>query len=88
MPTWQVVVLGIGTVFVVLVCIIGICNLMSLIVSKFVKEPAPVVSAPVATQQTVGNEEKKQIIIAICVAIAEQTGVDVSKIRIHSIKKV
>lgn len=88
MPTWQVVALGFGTVFVVLVCIILLCKVMSFIISKFAKAPAPVqpvVSAPVSAPI---NTDKQQILVAISVAIAEQVGVDVSRIRIHSINKV
>lgn len=91
----QVVLMGLITVFVVLVCLIVIIKLMGAIMSKAAPakqvETAPAAApvpaaAPAAAPAQTGN--KQQIVAAIAVAIAEEMGTDVSHIRIHSIKRV
>ena len=72
--TVQVVLMGLITVFVVLICLIVIIKILGLIMEKV----APAVSA----------QNNQQIVAAIAVAIAEEMGTDVSHIRIHSIKRV
>ena len=77
--TVQVVLMGLITVFVVLICLIVIIKILGLIMEKVAKkQPAPAVSA----------QNNQQIVAAIAVAIAEEMGTDVSPIRIHSIKRV
>ena len=77
--TVQVVLMGLITVFVVLICLIVIIKILGLIMEKVAKkQPAPAV-AP---------QNNQQIVAAIAVAIAEEMGTDVSHIRIHSIKRV
>ena len=77
--TVQVVLMGLITVFVVLICLIVIIKILGLIMEKVAKkQPAPAVAAP----------NNQQIVAAIAVAIAEEMGTDVSHIRIHSIKRV
>ena len=77
--TVQVVLMGLITVFVVLICLIVIIKILGLIMEKVAKkQPAPAVSA----------QNNQQIVAAIAVAIAEEMGTDVSHIRIHSIKRV
>lgn len=91
----QVVLMGLITVFVVLICLIVIIKLMGAIMSKAAPakqvETAPAAApvpaaAPAAAPAQTGN--KQQIVAAIAVAIAEEMGTDVSHIRIHSIKRV
>ncbi len=86
---WMVVVLGVATVFIVLVCIIGICKLLSAIMKKADRKQA-VVPAPapqtVAPAQTIPN--KGEFVAAVSAVIAEELGTDISAIRIHDIKKV
>lgn len=87
------VLMGVGIVFAGLVCIIGLCYLMSLIVNKVVdrigkKKPeaqssaqsAPVAGAPIANRQ--------EILAAVCAAVAEEEGTDISAIRVVSFKKL
>lgn len=88
----QVVLMGLVTVFVVLVCLIIIIKLMGAIMGKAAPAeqaeaavPAPA-AAPAAAPAVSGN--KQQVVAAIAVAIAEEMGTDVSHIRIHSIKRV
>ncbi|MFQ7754135.1 MAG: OadG family transporter subunit [Acutalibacteraceae bacterium] len=88
----QVVLMGLVTVFVVLICLIIIIKLMGAIMVKAAPAeqaeaavPAPA-AAPAAAPAVSGN--KQQVVAAIAVAIAEEMGTDVSHIRIHSIKRV
>lgn len=84
-----VCLMGMGTVFVGLVCIVLIVSVMSAIVRKLkgnAAAPAPVAAAPVQPQ--VNSGKKPELIAAIAAAIAEDMGTDVSAIRIISIKKV
>ena len=81
--------MGMGTVFVGLGCIVLIVSVMSAIVRKLkgnAAAPAPVAAAPVQPQ--VNSGKKPELIAAIAAAIAEDMGTDVSAIRIVSIKKV
>lgn len=85
----QVVLMGIITVFIVLICIIGIIQLMGMIMIKVnagKTEATPAApSAPVAAQP-VGN--KQQLVAVIAAAVAEDMGESVDHIRIHSIRKL
>ena len=88
----QVVLMGLVTVFVVLICLIIIIKLMGAIMGKAAPAeqaeaavPAPA-AAPAAAPAVSGN--KQQVVAAIAVAIAEEMGTDVSHIRIHSTKRV
>lgn len=90
-PNWLVVVLGVGIVFVGLLAIVIICKLVSYFVNAFQKkeefvEDAPVAAAPVPAPVVIEN--KQEIVAAVCAAIAEELGTDVSALRIHSFKKI
>ena len=80
-----VCLMGMGTVFIGLACIVLLVSAMSAIVRKG-KKSAPIAAAPVQTQPETGN--KAELLAAISAAIAEDMGTDVSAIRIVSIKKV
>ena len=89
-PNWLVIVMGIGTVFVGLICIIIICKIMSLFFVKRsakseVAPAAPTVSAPAATEVV---ENRQEIIAAVSAVAAEELGTDISAIRILSFKKI
>ncbi len=83
-----VCVMGIGTVFAGLICIILLVTLMSLICRKTESKPmsAPAVPAPRAAAPTSGMGP--ELVAAIAAAIAEDMGADVSAIRIKSIKQL
>ena len=81
-----VCLMGIGTVFVGLVCIILLVTLMSYVCRKSEgkSKPAPA-DAPVhAPKAGVGPE----LIAAVSAAIAEEMGTDISAIRIISMKQI
>ena len=88
-----VCLLGIGTVFIGLVCIVILCSLVSFICKKFLSgknegafakqdapKAAPKASAPVA--------DRKKILAAVCAVIAEENGCEVNAIRVLSFKKI
>ena len=85
----QVVLMGVITVFVVLVCLIGIIKLMGLVMAKIGEKQAatsPAASAAGASAPTVSDKQK--LVAAIAAAIAEDMGTDVSHLKIHSIRKL
>ena len=80
-----VVLMGICTVFIGLVCIIVIVSIMGAICRKMVKPSSTAQALPdMAPQQSTTPE----MIAAVAAAIAEDMGTDVSAIRITSIKKI
>ena len=85
MPNWFVVVMGLGTVFVVLILIIGLCWILSLVCRERKQEPAEVEPATSSPAPTVNRGELAAVVAA---AISEYTGTDASAIRILSIKKI
>lgn len=85
--TGTVIGIGIGTVFVCLVCLVVICYLMSAVTKLFLKGKKEEVKQPAQkTQTAIAN--KGEFAAAIAAAIAEDLGCNVSGIRIKSIKKV
>lgn len=90
-PSWFVVVMGIGTVFAGLIAIIIIISITSKVLNLFIKDkvPVPVQKAPTpspAAEETIPNRE--EFVAAVAAAIAEDLGTDISKIQILSIKKL
>ncbi|MBR2634031.1 MAG: OadG family protein [Clostridia bacterium] len=96
-PSWFVIVMGMGTVFIGLICIILLCKILGAICSIDQQKqnsvgsapaPAPAPAAPAAAAVATGSVNRQEIIAAIGVAIAEECGVDTNAIRIVSIKKI
>lgn len=88
-PNWMVIVMGIGTVFVGLICIIILCKIMGLFfagTAKTEEKPGAQAAAP-AVQNTV-IENRQEIIAAVTAACAEDMGKDISAIRVISFKKL
>ena len=87
-----VILMGIGIVFIGLICIILLCMAMSAICRSLGdKTPAPapaVAAAAPAAVQTGAIPNRQAMIAAIAVAIAEELGTDPSGIRILSVKKL
>lgn len=90
---YQVVILGFGTVFVGLLCLIAIIGLMGRIMAgRTAKEeaaaaPVPETAAPVE-EAAEEPEDRQSMIAAMAAAIATVMGKDVTGIRIHSVRKV
>ena len=88
--------IGVSVVFIGLACIIGLVELMTLICNKLLTgkrkcrckkkgqavEQAPTEAAPAVI------ENRGEIIAAVCAAIAEKEGTDISAIRVVSFKKL
>ena len=86
-----VCLLGIGTVFIGLICLILLCKIVGLLTNKktAVSETssATAVSAIPATKVSQTIENRQEIIAAVSAAIAEELGTDISALRILSFKK-
>ena len=86
-----VCLMGMGTVFIGLICIVLICNIMSIVMRGFSKKdskPAPAASVAASAPVNVPIQEKQAIIAGTCAVIAEDLGTDVSNIRVISFKRV
>lgn len=84
---WFVCFLGIGVVFVGLICLIFIVSIMNLIFlnsKRNTTSPKPTI----VDTQPHQVENKEEIVAAVCSAIAEENGTDVSAIRVLSFKKI
>ena len=84
--TALVIGLGLGTVFVCLVCLVIICYLMSVVAKLFVKDKKEETKTTQKPQTEITN--KGEFAAAVAAAIAEDLGCDVTGIRIKSIKKI
>jgi len=92
-PTWFVCAMGMGIVFIGLICLIVLIKILSKVsVLAAGKEAAPVsaaVAAPVAAAPAADViPNRGELVAAVSAALAEELGTDVSAIRIHSIKRV
>ena len=88
MENWFVVVMGLCTVFVVLILIIVLCWLLGLVCKALGKKEtaeAPK-AAPELDYASIPN--RPQFVAAVSAAIAEASGTDASALRILSIKKL
>ena len=84
-----VVLMGIGTVFIGLICIVILCKIIGLFCRGAAKKNVEV-SKPC---EAVANApavipNRGEVVAAISAAIAEELGTDVTGIRILSIKKI
>ena len=86
----QVVLMGVVTVFVVLVCLIAIIKLMGLVMEKVGGKQAAGATAPAASAPAApaAVPDKQKLVAAIAAAVAEDMGTDVSHLKIHSIRKL
>ena len=92
-----VCVIGIGTVFVGLIALIGISYLMSFLCELFSKPEAEVKSGINPSQMPRANKaanasaaipNKQELVAAACAVIAEELGTEVSNIKVTSFKKL
>ena len=83
-----VCLMGMGTVFFGLICLIGLTSLMGKIIGRTQPVNASA-TAPVSSAVPAAAEpDRQELIAAISAAIAEELGTDITGIRILSIKKV
>lgn len=80
--------MGMGTVFVCLTCIIFLCQFMSFICQKLESTPTatPLVTPNMTPELLI--PDRQEFIAAVSCAIAEDLGKDVPGIRIVSVKKL
>lgn len=87
-----VVLMGVGTVFFGLICIIILCMAMSAVCRSMEKAPVAAPAAPAAPVAPAAGVEaipnRQAMIAAIAAAIAEEEGTDLAGIRILSVKKM
>lgn len=87
-----VVALGVGIVFIGLICIIILCKIMSAVCMISQKDesakPAASSATPVAPAIAQPIQNRQEIIAAVSAVLAEELGTDVSAIRILSFKKI
>ena len=84
--------IGVAVVFIGLACIIGLVELLSLVCNKILKgDKKQSASEKKAEPQAVASaviENRGEIVAAVCAAIAEEEGTDISAIRVISFKKL
>lgn len=88
--TLFVCLMGIGTVFVGLICIIIVCKIVSGIIRAGEKSPDNKTAETAPANNTASDEipNKQCLIAAVSAVIAEELGTDVSALRIKSFKKI
>ena len=83
----MVVLLGVGIVFVGLICIVIVCSIFGLIGKTGNKTKKPKEGGlQVAAEEEI--PDRQEFVAAVSAAIAEELGKDVSAIRILSIKRM
>ena len=85
-----VILMGMGTVFFGLICLILLTYIMGAVV-RAVKKETPAPAAPAAAAAPAPAEvipNRQAMVAAISAAIAEDLGTDIGGIRILSIKKL
>ena len=85
---WMVAGLGIAVVFVGLIAIVGLVWAMNMLCDRFLKKPVPASPAVAAPAANVPIENREEIVAAVCAAVAEEEGVDISALRVVSFKKI
>ena len=86
-----VILMGVGVVFIGLICIILLTTAMSAVCRSMgdktaAPAAAPAAAAPAARTEAIPN--RQAMIAAIAVAVAEEMGTDPAGIRILSVKKL
>lgn len=94
---WFVLLLGMGTVFFGLICLIFITKLMSLVLKKVLKEKKPAEKAPAVPAQApqapvstggIAFADRKLLDAIIAASIAAYDGGDMRGLRIRSIRQI
>lgn len=82
---------GIAVVFVGLVLLIGLIELMNIVIGKLEKKdasPSENATAKVTAPATENIPNREELVAAVCAAVAEEEGVDVTALRVLSFKKI
>ena len=92
--TWLVCFLGVSVVFVGLISIIALLYLMNFLIEKGKSKKTDAVNTTVTAAAAPSDapaakiENRREIIAAVCAAVAEEEGTDISAIRVISFKKL
>lgn len=86
---WLVAFLGVSVVFAGLLFLIVVVWAMNKLCDRFLA-PKSVSEVPVASASVANApvENREEIVAAVCAAVAEQEGVDISALRVLSFKKL
>ena len=87
-PWWMVVILGFGTVFVGLICLIFIVKLMSFFYQLSQSKKNKPVSAAAENSSDPVAANRSETLAAISACLAEVMGRDVRGLKIVSLKKI
>lgn len=83
-----VTLMGIGTVFFGLICIIFLTMVMGAILKGKEKAPAAAAAAPVAAPAPKPQGMQPEIVAAITAALSEEVGISSRSMNIVNIKKI
>ena len=89
-----VALLGLGTVFFGLICIIGLISLMNLIMRAVEKKKAVAPETAEKRPETapekdgIPEEKRGELLAAVCAAVAEELGTGVDALRVISFKRI
>ena len=83
-----VCLMGMGTVFFGLICLIVLTTIMGHILARQQKTAAPAAAPISAAPATDDGPIRPEVVAAISAALAENLGTDITGIRIKSIKKL
>ena len=84
-----VTLMGIGTVFFGLVCIIALTTIMGAVLkSKSKPAPAAAPAAPAPAAPAVNTAKEQEILAAVIAAVTEDLGPSASRMQITSINKI
>ena len=82
-----VCLMGMGTVFFGLICIVALCCLMSAVCRRTERRKT-VPAVPAAPAAPAETGDRGELVAAVSAALAEELGTDISGIRILSLKKL
>ena len=84
-----VTLMGIGTVFFGLICIIVLTTIMGSVLKSNAKPAAPApAAAPKAAAPAVNTAKEQEILAAVIAAVTEDLGPSASRMQITSINKI
>lgn len=83
-----IVLMGVGTVFIGLICIVFLCIIISAVCRAFGKKTEMKEEMPETENKPQSIEDRQAIIAAVSAVIAEELGKDISAIRVLSFKKL
>lgn len=82
------VLIGMGTVFFGLVCLIALIKLMHLLLERYVPETKKEPEKPQPPAPEIPEIDHDTLVVLAATAVAEEQGTDISAIRIHAIRRI